>query len=100
MDLIRESLGITIVFALLWLALWLLKKKGAISVGNLVKRPGAKHCIETIDKLRLTPQHSVHILRVVDRQIVLGVHSSGFTVLGEAALAPENTNACAAKGPR
>lgn len=97
MDLIRESLGITIVFALLWAVLWLLKKKGAVRVGMLVNRPGGGKCIEVIDKLRLTPQHSVHVVRVADREIVLGLHASGFTILGERVAARDNTGskACA-----
>ncbi|MGI8742872.1 MAG: flagellar biosynthetic protein FliO [Bryobacteraceae bacterium] len=93
MDLIRESLGITIVFALLWAALWLLKRKGAIHMGPPVKRGGRPHCVEVIDKIRLTPQHSVHVVQVGDRQIVLGVHAGGFTVI--ASTDNPGTNACA-----
>ncbi len=82
MDLIRESLAITIVFLLLWAALWLLKKKGALGVvGTLAKRSAAVACLEVIDKVRLTPQHSVHVVSVDGRRMVVGVHPSGFTLL-------------------
>ena len=85
MDLIRESLGITIVFLLLWAALWLLKKKGVLrGVGSLAKRSAAVPCLEVIDKIRLTPQHSVHVVSVGGRRIVIGAHPSGLTLLGPA----------------
>ena len=82
MDLIRESLGITIVFLLLWAALWLLKKKGVLGVvGTLAKRSAAVPCLEVVDKIRLTPQHSVHVVSIEGRRMVVGVHPSGFTLL-------------------
>ena len=81
MDLIRESFAITLVFALLWAALWLLRRKGLIQAGRSVRRPMSEHTIEVLDRIRLTPQHSVHVVRVSDRRLVLGVHASGFTLL-------------------
>ena len=81
MDLVRESFGITLVFALLWAALWFLRKKGWLQPGRSLRRPAGEQTIEVTDRIRLTPQHSVHVLRVLDRRLVVGVHASGFTLL-------------------
>ena len=81
MDLIRESLGITIVFLLLWGALWLLKKKGIVGMRAMANRSSDTPCLQVVDKIRLTPQHSVHVVSVEGRRMVVGVHPSGFTLL-------------------
>ena len=79
MDIVRQSLAITIVFALLWFALWLLKRKGTISAGQ--SKGGGPHPIESRGKLALSAQHSLHLVRVGGRELLLGVHPSGFTVV-------------------
>jgi flagellar biogenesis protein FliO len=35
--------------------------------------------------MRLTPQHSIHLLSVEGRKLLVGVHPQGITVLTEAA---------------
>lgn len=100
MDLVRESVGITLVFALLWAALWVLRKKGLIQAGNAFRRPAGGCNIEVIDRVRLTPQHSVHIVRVMERRLVVGVHASGFTLLCTLepdAASPEHLSGMSAK---
>lgn len=87
MDIVRQSLAITIVFALLWAALWLLKRKGALSSG---RTQGGPHSIELRAKLGLSAQHSLHLVRVAGRELLLGVHPSGFTVICD--LAPGAPN--------
>ncbi len=79
MDIVRQSLAITIVFALLWFALWLLKRKGTISAGQ--SKGGGTHPIELRGKLALSAQHSLQLVRVGGRELLLGVHPSGFTVV-------------------
>ncbi len=78
MDIVRQSLAITVVFALLWAALWLLKKKGTLSTR---RTKGGPHPIEVRGKLGLSAQHSLHLVRVGGRELLLGVHPSGFTVI-------------------
>jgi flagellar biosynthetic protein FliO len=85
MDLARQSLAITFVLGLLWAALWLLKRRGAIrgrrsqaSVGSLA----------SCGKLSLTAQHSIHLVRIGDRNLVLAVHPGGITFLCDASGAP------------
>jgi flagellar biogenesis protein FliO len=82
MDIARQSLAITFVFALLWLALWLLKRKGAIRP-RLGKNHNAPRRLESRDRLALSAQHSLHLIRAGEREMVLAVHPAGVTVVCE-----------------
>jgi flagellar biogenesis protein FliO len=82
MDIVRQSLAITIVFALLWAALWLLKRRGAIR-----PRPGKNRAeterLESRGRLALSAQHSLHLIRAGDREVLLALHPAGVTVVCE-----------------
>ena len=80
MDLIRQSLAITFVFALLWAGLWFLRKRPGISFS---KGRANKRLLESHAKLVLTAQHSLHLVRLGDRDVVLAVHPSGVTLLSD-----------------
>jgi len=81
MDIARQSLAITLVFALLWAALWLLRRKGAIRFNT--RRSRSDGAIESRARLSLTAQHSIHLVRVGKREFVLASHPSGVTLLAE-----------------
>jgi len=70
MDLVRQSLAITFVLALLWLALWLLRRRGALRTTprNMSK---AALDLEHGNRLILGPQHSIHAVRIGQRKLVL-----------------------------
>ena len=84
MDLARQSLAILLVFALLWAGLWVLRRRGMLQV----RGPScARGPLESSGKLLLTAQHSVHLVRVADRNLVLAVHPGGITLLCDSAAA-------------
>ncbi len=80
MDIVRESLAIVLVFALLAAALWVLRK----NAWTRRTKPAAG-AIELRGKLVLTARHSVHLVRVGDRNLILALHPDGVTFLGDAA---------------
>ena len=82
MDLARESLAITFVLGALWAALWLLKRKGLVRTRGSSSSRGS---LESCGKLSLTAQHSIHLVRIGDRNLVLAVHPGGITFLCDAA---------------
>lgn len=88
MDIVRQSLAITFVFALLWTALWWLRKKGAV-LGGPRKARGERGVLESRGKLALSQQHSIHLVRIGQRELVLGLHPAGVSLLAELAVAPE-----------
>jgi len=81
MELARQLLGVGCVLALLVALVWLQRKKGGL-IGSL-PGTGRNKTLELLERMRLTPHHSVHLLRVGERTFLLGVHNSGFTVLAE-----------------
>ncbi len=85
MDVIRQSLAITFVFLLLWAALWFLKKRRGVSSS---RGRANKGLMESRAQLALSAQHSVHLVRVGDRDLVLAMHPSGITLLCDLPLSP------------
>ena len=88
MDLLPQLSGITAVFALLAFTLWFLKKKGAIRTGALLpfglggRRPrGEERLLERIDGLQLSPTHSLSLIRMDDRAILIGISPGGFCLV-------------------
>jgi flagellar biogenesis protein FliO len=82
MDILRQSLAITFVFALLWTAIWLLRKKGRIRLSS-GKTRGPCAMLESRGKLVLSQQHSIQLVRIGKRELVLALHPSGVTLLAE-----------------
>jgi flagellar biogenesis protein FliO len=89
MDIVRQSLAITFVFALLWTALWLLRKKGSIRIGSRKTRADCG-MLESRGKLVLSQQHTIHLVRIGQRELVLAMHPSGVTLLAELSVAAGN----------
>ncbi len=96
-DITRESFGITLVFLGLWATLWWLKRRGFASLGTRLKYSDQKREMEMIERLALTPQHSVQLVRVQNRLILLGLHPTGLTVLSELGMPDPKTRESAPK---
>ncbi len=91
MDIVRQSLAITFVFALLWGALWFLRKRGNIRIG--FPRTRAPHrVLESRGQLALGPQHSIHVIRIGERDMVVAVHPAGVTLLSRPSHAADATD--------
>ena len=84
MDIVRQSLAITFVLALLWTAMWLLRKKGRIRIGRRRTR-GECSMLESRGKLVLSQHHTIHVVRIGGQDLVLALHPSGVTLLAELA---------------
>ncbi len=80
MDIVRQSLAITFVFLLLFAALWLLRRKGKIGSG---RSRGEAGILESRAKLVLSQHHTIHLVRMGARDLVLALHPSGVTLLAE-----------------
>jgi flagellar biogenesis protein FliO len=77
-EIIQQLASVAFVFALLAGALWWLRGRKMIAFGP------ARHetsRLEVIDRVRLTPQHSVHLLRTGSRELTIAVHPTGCTLL-------------------
>jgi flagellar biogenesis protein FliO len=82
---LRQGLSVLLVFLLLGVALWKLRQPGA-AFRPPWRKPGAStRSLETIERLALTPQHALHLVRVQGREVVVATHPHGCTILGGSA---------------
>lgn len=82
MDLIQPLAAIVFVGALLGGLLLLLKKRGAAPI------PGLRR-LEVIERLTLSPQHALHLVRAGDRLVLIATAPSSCQVLDYAIAAGE-----------
>ena len=80
-ELLRQILAVAIVFSLLGAAVWLLGRKRGMTGFLVMPRSGKLAQLEIIERLRLTPQHMLLLLRVGDRGFLLAVHPAGCSLL-------------------
>lgn len=78
MEILRQLAALALVFALLWAARRLLR-------GKSWRSRSAPALLESRGKLALTARHSVHLVRVGDRTLIVGVYPDGITFLGDGA---------------
>jgi len=77
-EIIQQITAIVFVFALLGGALWWLRGRKMVAFGPARNGPAR---LRVLDRVRLTPQHSVHIVRTGNRELTIAVHPSGCTLL-------------------
>ena len=73
----EQTLAVFIVLALLISSLWLLRRKGSWAGMKLgFAGSGTARRMELLERMPLTPHHSLHLVRVEDRLILIGVSPS------------------------
>ena len=81
METIQQVMSILFVLALLGAALWWLRRKGAAQISWGRHRNKPLRSLQLIERLSLTPQHSLHLVRMADRAMVIGVSPTGCSLL-------------------
>ena len=76
----HQLAGIATAFLLLGAAVWWLRRSG-FALPAAGGRGGSRRIAERIGRLRLGPQHSLELVRLADRVLVVAVHGSGCTLL-------------------
>ena len=90
MDVFRQVSAVLLVFGLLGMVLWALRRGGSASFrsapfgGVFARRMSAQpKSLETLERISLTPQHALHLVRVNGRDLVVATHPQGCTLLTE-----------------
>ena len=78
-----QLVAILFVLAVLWGIVMLLQKRGLAIVNSSLRSRKQTSILQQLDKMRLTPQHSIHLLRIDSRTVLIAVHPQGVTVLEE-----------------
>jgi flagellar biogenesis protein FliO len=79
---LSEQIGmVLLVFALLGGLMWFTKKRGlaAFTVGP--RRGGNMRRMEVLERVSLTPQHALHLVRVAERTVLIATAPSSCTLL-------------------
>jgi len=81
MEMFQQFFAIAAVLGVLCGGLWLLKRKGYVQ--SRIRRPnGDGHPrLEVLDRLALTPHHSLHLVRLADRTLLIGLSPNGCELL-------------------
>ena len=81
MEIVNQVLAVLLVLGLLGATLWWLKKKSPVRLGVCGRRRRDDAKLEAIERLPLTAQHALHLVRVADRAVLVAVHGAGCTML-------------------
>lgn len=76
-----QALSVALVFALLAMSLWWLRRKGLSRTWTRAKSRRDHPSIEVLDSSRLAPGHAVHLVRVGDRGLLVAAYAGGCTLL-------------------
>jgi flagellar biogenesis protein FliO len=69
------------VFGLLAIAISILRKRTGQSIRLF--RPSTARSLTAVERISLTPQHSLHLVRAAGRELLLATHPHGCTVLAD-----------------
>jgi flagellar biogenesis protein FliO len=86
MELTEQIAMVLLVFGLLGGLLWVLKKRGmaalplaALGMGR--RRGAGNRRMEVLERMPLTPQHAIHLVRVSGKVVLIGTAPSSCTIL-------------------
>jgi flagellar biosynthetic protein FliO len=79
---LTEQIGmVLLVLALLGGLLWFAKKRGVASFPIGARRAGNARRMEVLERIPLTPQHALHLVRVAERTVLIATAPSSCTLL-------------------
>ncbi|MCX6622996.1 MAG: flagellar biosynthetic protein FliO [Acidobacteria bacterium] len=81
MPLVEQMSAVLGVFLILGMLLWMANKRGFAQFR--IPMPGSqkRRAMEVVERLPLTPQHSLHLVRVSGKTLLIGVSPAGCSVL-------------------
>ncbi len=87
----RQILGLLIVFSLLGWTVWKFgRSKVALPKLGLSSK---ERRLRSIERLSLSPQHTLHVVQVEGREILLATHPGGVTLLETAEVSSRSAHA-------
>jgi len=100
MAIARQLISLLLVFALLAFTLRKFGRSRGSFLARLKNLPmKSTRSLEQLERLALTPQHTLHVVRIDAREVVLATHVRGCTLLCELEVAPGSFQKTAAGGP-
>jgi flagellar biogenesis protein FliO len=94
METIRQTGAVALVMALLLLTLWWLRKRGIANLAGALPgvlpgvlsnaRKSAVKRLQSLERLPLGPQHTLHLIRCGDAELLISSSPSGCALLANA----------------
>ncbi|MGD1094783.1 MAG: flagellar biosynthetic protein FliO [Bryobacteraceae bacterium] len=81
MEMFQQLVIVAVILAVLCGGLWVLKRKGWAQTTMRRSRADGQPRLEVIDRLTLTPHHSLHLIRLADRTLLVGISPNGCNLL-------------------
>jgi flagellar biosynthetic protein FliO len=81
MEVTEQITMVLLVFALLGGLLWFFKRRGFVSLPLSPRRGGNGRRLEVLERVSLSPQHALHLVRVADRIVLIGTAPSACSLL-------------------
>jgi flagellar biosynthetic protein FliO len=79
---VTEQIGmVLLVFGLLGGLLWFAKRRGLAAFSMGQRRGGNGRRLEVLERVPLTAQHALHLVRVADRTVLIATAPSSCTLL-------------------
>jgi flagellar biogenesis protein FliO len=83
MESIQQTLSVLLVLALLGGTLWWLRRKGMAHFAFKSAGVGKRKSIQILERTALTPQHSLHLVKLEDRTMLIAASPGGCSILSE-----------------
>ena len=74
--MVEQILAAVLVIALLLATIWVLRRKGLAATNPLWLRAGRPRTMQVVDRLQLTAHHSLHLVKLADELVLIGVSPS------------------------
>lgn len=74
--MVEQVLAALLVIALLLATIWVLRRKGLAAANPLWLRGGRPRAMQVVERLQLTAHHSLHLVRLADELVLIGVSPS------------------------
>jgi flagellar biogenesis protein FliO len=81
MDVMRQIAAVAAVLAMLTAALWGLRRRG-FGGARFVRGSKAGRRLECLERLPLSPQHTLHLVRWGDAALLVASSPAGCTLIG------------------
>lgn len=81
MESIQQALTVVAVLAVLACTLYWLRARGMAQFSMPGFRSGAPRRMQSVERLPLTPQHSLHLIRVGGRELLVAVFPGGCSIM-------------------
>jgi flagellar biosynthetic protein FliO len=76
--MLQQYIAVFVVLALLFAALWLMRRKGFAAVSlRQFRAPAAGRQMQVVERVSLTAQHSLHLVSLPGRMMVVSVSPGG-----------------------